>query len=88
MAITPLAIPGYRMYSYGGFAAPAWLAAESVSKLLPFQLDEQQEAANVQLLAELLRAHSAMGHFNSLAAEGGTILCRHFALARIGACIS
>ena len=33
MVITLLAIPGYLMY--GGFATPAWLAAESLSQLLP-----------------------------------------------------
>ena len=41
---------GHRMD--GGFEAPAWLAAESLSQLLPLQSDEELAVADIQLLAD------------------------------------
>ena len=63
----------------------AWLAAEPLFQLFPFQPDEQLKKANVQMLADSLLAHSVVNHSDSLAAEGDTAPCWHFALARIGA---
>ena len=74
---------GYRVDSE--FTAPAWLAAESLSQLLPLQPDEQLGTADVQLLADPLWAHSALNHSGRMRKDTLYVLCRHFALARIGA---
>ena len=73
------------MVGLRGSAAPVWLVAESLPQLLPLPPDEQLGAADVQLLANSLWAHSVMNHSDSLASEGDAVLCRHFALARIDA---
>ena len=70
---------GYQMVS--GFAATVWLAAETMSKLLQLQPDEQLGAADVQLLTDPYWAHSAMNHADSLAAIGDAVHCRHFVSA-------
>ena len=45
-------------------------AAEPLPQALPLQPDEGLEAADVQMLADSLWAHSAMNHSDRLVAEG------------------
>ena len=63
-AITLLDIPGYRIC--GGFAAPAWFAAESLSQVLPLQPDKQLAAADVQLLSALILSYDVIIYAYSL----------------------
>ena len=54
-----------------GLRGFAWLVAEPLSQLLPLQPDEYLGTANVQMLADSLWAHSAMGHSDSLRIQIG-----------------